>query len=528
MRCESMARAKLSVLEQDTIGQHVIDGPFVHSSNAGKLRKVFYDKYNVTDFVEKNLYDQRDVDNVASNDLYVRQFIRDFETLEEAANRLHETMKWRKELEINDLRETMFDRWIFDVGAIFWCNHDKDGRRVLIIRVKLHKKDTEKLHGVKKFFAYHLEAIYKEEPTKEIVMLFDMSEAGLSNLDMELIKYVITCFKVYYPVLLGYMLVYEMPWLFNAAWKIIKAWLSPQAIKKIKFVGKSDIQEYINKDQLMEHMGGTDKFVFKYIPPDERGEDENKLKKRVTFAESAKTTDGDGSPDTPHGKSSLSTRKIGIRGTTGKMDSGADNSFIGRLLTISPAEELEFIIDESGKEAYDTISLKNTLPYPIAYKVKTTSPEKYKVRPCFGVAKPGSTVVVYVYLQQGFENTICKDRFLVMAMEVTTDSQEKLAELWKTIPKENVMEHKLRCVQSTKTLQGQNAGASSNSDENVQTLSQKVDDLMVSTRQTQWMLKALGALQLVIMFMLFVVLFLHYQSQPDSRANYSSCPGAMW
>ena len=45
--------------------------------------------------------------------------------------------------------------------------------------------------------------------------------------------------------------------LISAAWKIIKTWLSAEAIARIKFVTKSDIQEYINKDQLWEHMGGT-------------------------------------------------------------------------------------------------------------------------------------------------------------------------------------------------------------------------------------------------------------------------------
>ena len=46
-------------------------------------------------------------------------------------------------------------------------------------------------------------------------------------------------------------------WSTSAAWKVIKAMLSAQAIARIKFVTKSEIQEYINKDQLWEHMGGT-------------------------------------------------------------------------------------------------------------------------------------------------------------------------------------------------------------------------------------------------------------------------------
>lgn len=51
----------------------------------------------MSDFVEKKLYDQRDIDNIKSNDLYVQQFIRKTEPISEAADRLHEALKWRKE-----------------------------------------------------------------------------------------------------------------------------------------------------------------------------------------------------------------------------------------------------------------------------------------------------------------------------------------------------------------------------------------------------------------------------------------------
>ena len=47
-----------------------------------------------------------------------------------------------------------------------------------------------------------------------------------------------------------------MPWIFNAAWKIIKTWLSAEAIAKIKFVTKSDIHTYIEKRFLFPHLGG--------------------------------------------------------------------------------------------------------------------------------------------------------------------------------------------------------------------------------------------------------------------------------
>lgn len=37
----------------------------------------------------------------------------------------------------------------------------------------------------------------------------------------------------------------------------MKTWLSPEAQKKLKFVSKNDVQDYIAKENLPEHMGGT-------------------------------------------------------------------------------------------------------------------------------------------------------------------------------------------------------------------------------------------------------------------------------
>lgn len=82
------------------------------------------------------------------------------------------------------------------------------------------------------------------------------------------------------------MIMYEMPWIMNgelfiyllltglwshvvtmkyhlvffcmtAAWKIVKTWLGPEAISKLRFVSKSDIQTFIDPEHLPPHMGGT-------------------------------------------------------------------------------------------------------------------------------------------------------------------------------------------------------------------------------------------------------------------------------
>ena len=56
----------------------------------------------------------------------------------------------------------------------------------------------------------------------------------------------------------------------------------------------------------------------------------------------------------------------------------------GEQLHITPAESLEFVVIDFQKETLDIINLKNVTEQVITYKVKTTAPEKYRVRPSTG------------------------------------------------------------------------------------------------------------------------------------------------
>ena len=66
---------------------------------------------------------------------------------------------------------------------------------------------------------------------------------------------------------------------------------------------------------------------------------------------------------------------------------------------LSPAEELRFEFTDASKEMNDILNLTNNTQKQIAYKVKTTSPEKYRVRTSSGLIKPGMTASVSIYLQ---------------------------------------------------------------------------------------------------------------------------------
>lgn len=128
------------------------------------------------------------------------------------------------------------------------------------------------------------------------------------------------------------------------------------------------------------------------------------------------------------------------------------------LLTITPAEELVFTGTTSTGEILQSLSLSNNTLSTVAFKVKTTSPESYRVRPSSGVIPANSSTDVSVFLQPGHAASVIRDKFLVMSTELQDDkSPGELAALWKTIPKSNIVEHRLRCrfLASSAQLSGQ-------------------------------------------------------------------------
>ncbi|KAA8545019.1 hypothetical protein F0562_019764 [Nyssa sinensis] len=95
------------------------------------------------------------------------------------------------------------------------------------------------------------------------------------------------------------------------------------------------------------------------------------------------------------------------------------------LLDIQP-RDLKFMF-ELKKQSSCSVQLINKSNHHVAYKVKTTSPKKYCVRPTTGIIKPKSTCDFTVTMQAhrlAPPDLICKDKFLVQSTVVpigTTD-----------------------------------------------------------------------------------------------------------
>lgn len=230
------------------------------------IKAMFFERFK--DNVEKSVYHYDDIDRLQKDNEWIKAFYRhSMEDIETTISLMDEVLTWRMSQDINNLilpGKLCVNEEMFKKGMIFVRNEDINCFKMMHFVVKNHKKDSCSQKELFKFISYFFERNYKFNAEDPIVLVFDMADAGYSNLDMDMIKFVVTCLKTYYPCLIDYMIIYQMPFIFNAAWKVIKNWLPAASVNLIKFCDKKNIKDYIQESQLFIHMGGTDDYKFVY------------------------------------------------------------------------------------------------------------------------------------------------------------------------------------------------------------------------------------------------------------------------
>lgn len=88
------------------------------------------------------------------------------------------------------------------------------------------------------------------------------------------------------------------------------------------------------------------------------------------------------------------------------------------------------------------MTLTNSSNGPLAFKVKTTAPKLYSVRPNANIIQPGDSIKISINLQ-AFSQPLskfykCKDKFLIVALPCSTDADaSKVSEFWNDLEKSN-------------------------------------------------------------------------------------------
>ncbi|KAL3619475.1 hypothetical protein CASFOL_037045 [Castilleja foliolosa] len=97
--------------------------------------------------------------------------------------------------------------------------------------------------------------------------------------------------------------------------------------------------------------------------------------------------------------------------------------YMNPLYTYGP---LFHVLVELEKQSYCDLKVTNNTEHHVAFKVKTTSPKKYFVRPNTGVVHPLDSCVIRVTLQAQRNyprNMQCKDKFLLQSTVVPPNTK---------------------------------------------------------------------------------------------------------
>ncbi|KAH1002437.1 hypothetical protein HUJ04_008524 [Dendroctonus ponderosae] len=429
------------------------------------------------------------------------------------------SLTWRKEFKVNG---TVSNAWFVSTeinednirmdliikGAFFPHGKDIDGKQMLVFKCKMHTKGSVDMDEVKRCVVYWFERVERMTKGDIISIFFDMEGCGLGNMDMELIKYLIGLFKEYYPFFLNYIIIYEMAWILSAAFKIVKTWLPEKAIEKLKTVSKKDVQNFVPKSEALQSWGGDSNYVFTFVPekgPPEPAEPKNSGRK-VHFVV------GNSMPDqAPH----------------------SDHEEDGPL-KVNPDGIITFA--REGRDLVSSLELHNTdASTQITFKLKTTSPEKFRVKPSTGCLKPGGKETVTVTVMPGYQlGAMSKDKFLLMSTALEEKQAEglDLTEFWKVCTKtecgpnchclfnlqdfshdssgRKVYRNRLRCVQSGEVTRNGNVWLKTEAsepklDKLTAALSQ-IGDIQAKLNRFQYILVGQSVLILVLALVLLYAL----------------------
>ncbi|KAG6938606.1 VAMP associated protein B and C, partial [Chelydra serpentina] len=119
---------------------------------------------------------------------------------------------------------------------------------------------------------------------------------------------------------------------------------------------------------------------------------------------------------------------------------------VEQVLSLEPQHELKFK-GPFTDVVTTNLKLGNPTDRNVCFKVKTTAPRRYCVRPNSGIIDAGTSINVSVMLQP-FDydpNEKSKHKFMVQSMFAPADTSDMEA-VWKEAKPEELMDSKLRCV----------------------------------------------------------------------------------
>uniref|UniRef100_A0A7E4ZY61 Major sperm protein n=1 Tax=Panagrellus redivivus TaxID=6233 RepID=A0A7E4ZY61_PANRE len=400
---------------------------------------------------------------------------------------IQECLRWRKANNIHDLRLIEF---IPRSGMLKIYLRGKDVYDNPILWIMMSDHDPAD-RSIDRLLIFWLEMNLVHNSLAPMTVILNLT--GCKAMDLTFVKFMLHTFKYWYPGSLGELILYNVPQRLTASTHIIQTVVANyEFCMAHELYEPHQIRAFVREDTLPESMGGTDAFTIHDLGIDERisaklGATEMTAGLSSVSANGSVQVDSstDIASTTTSGRVSIddvisakrsvhfneyldkpimanSTAINGCSRTSSvrkqnlpnavraiidqRKAADAEEWFDAGFVAITPKECLILKQIADGIDPVDVFVIKNTSTTGLQFKIKTTSPEKFRVRPSVGFVSAGETSVVRIYLQNGYQTTLKTERFLFMGLQTTNEDPDAFVTTWKQAPAEEKLEKTFNCV----------------------------------------------------------------------------------
>ncbi|KAL1839595.1 hypothetical protein VTJ49DRAFT_1338 [Mycothermus thermophilus] len=177
-------------------------------------------------------------------------------------------------------------------GISYVHGHDKQGRPLCFVNVRLHKQGEQAEEALERYTVYLIETcrMLLQPPVDTATIVFDMTNFSMANMDYTPVKFMIKCFEANYPECLGTVLVHKAPWIFQGKstspphpspipfillthpvtgiWKVIRGWLDPVVANKVHFTNSAkEMEAFIPLKHIPKDLDGEEDWTYSYVEP---------------------------------------------------------------------------------------------------------------------------------------------------------------------------------------------------------------------------------------------------------------------
>lgn len=216
--------------------------------------------------------------NTVTNWMLKRYLIASHKDVDVALTKMVEFFRFRTEFRMSQLTLTnCLPTEFYSINPILKQGVDREGNSILLIRLKFYKKIPQFDRFIMRGILYYFEQIdkdYEQGRCDGLCAVLDCTNFSLTNVDLDLLQFIIKTVPFHYYGLVRNVLIYETPFLLKYIFKVVETWLPSVTDKAtgkkrqmFHAVEKKTVEDYIEKSEIEAALSKKDEVIPKEAVP---------------------------------------------------------------------------------------------------------------------------------------------------------------------------------------------------------------------------------------------------------------------